>query len=206
MCAYTAPAWHFDPHAPRATQAVWHAAQFYDDDVSLCDIVANGIAEGVRSRQACLVVMTAPHIAMVRQRLLAPDTGISELMVEEDVVFVDAATTLPRFFDGRRIDSRAFGGIARPLLDQALARRPGRSLRAVGEMVNLLWMAGAVGAALDLERCWNGLTRQYRMQLLCGYVIGPASRGRTARDVAAVCKLHDTVHLVSGGSGLGPHE
>ena len=205
MCAYTAPVWHFDPHAPRAAQAVWHAAQFYDDDISLSDIVANGIAEGLRARQACILVMTAPHIAMVRQRLLGPETGITERMLEEDVVFADAQATLAGFFDGRRIDRRAFAGIARPLLDQAVARRPGRSLRAFGEMVNLLWLAGAVGATLELERCWNQLTQQYRMQLLCGYVIGPSSGGRTARDVAAVCKLHDTVHLVSGGSGLGPH-
>lgn len=205
MCAYTAPAWHFDPQAPHAAQAAWHAAQFYDDDVSLSDIVAHGIAEGVRARQACILVMTAPHIEMIRQRMLAPDTGIDERMLEENVVFADAEATLSGFFDGRRIDARAFAGIARPLLDHALARRPGRALRVVGEMVNLLWMAGAVGAALDLERYWNVVAQQYRMQLLCGYVIGPESGGRTARDVAAVCKLHDTVHLVSGGSGIGQH-
>jgi hypothetical protein len=42
-------------------------------------------------------------------------------------------------------------------------------VRVFGEMVSLLWDAGLIDAAVELEVLWNELGVQYPFSLLCAY-------------------------------------
>ena len=62
-----------------------------------------------------------------------------------------------------------------------------------GEMVSLLWNAGDVIGAIELETLCNQLRREMRLSMLCGY------RGESLWDeshadaLSAVCRLHSAV-------------
>lgn len=68
---------------------------------------------------------------------------------------LDAAATLCRFTSGGTPDAAGFDREVGGLIRQAA--RDGRAVRAFGEMVALLWDAGLVTAAVELEAMWNDL-------------------------------------------------
>jgi hypothetical protein len=66
-------------------------------------------------------------------------------------------------------------------------------VRAYGEMVALLWDAGNVAGAIELEALWNDLLDDVRFGLFCAY---PSASVAGHGDVEAsrrVCDLHTSV-------------
>lgn len=111
------------------------------------------------------------------------------------LVWLDAAATMARFITEGRIDRDAFDRVIGAVVRQA--RESGRPVRVFGEMVSLLWDAGHVLTAIELEELWNELRRDLPFSLLCAYhsesVRGPPRRfgvfgpgGRGLHLVAAV--------------------
>ena len=92
--------------------------------------------------------------------------------------------------DGR-IDRNAFfaeiGGVIRD------AGRTGRPVRAYGEMVALLWDAGDVLAAIDLETLWNELSGELPFSLYCAYHSESVAAQEHAEALHEVCRLHSAV-------------
>ena len=64
-------------------------------------------------------------------------------------------------------DPAGFWQAISPLLRQAA--KTGQPVRVFGEMVSLLWDAGLIDAAVELEVLWNELGVQYPFSLLCAY-------------------------------------
>jgi hypothetical protein len=60
---------------------------------------------------------------------------------------------------------RVVGG----LIDEAAASFPNTTVRAFGEMVDVLWRRGQEQAAIALEELWDDLARRHSFALLCGY-------------------------------------
>lgn len=85
------------------------------------------------------------------------------------------------------------------LIEDALRRATAAGRRAVvyGEIVALLWEAGLLSAAIELESRWNELGRSYSFSLVCGY---SGQRGGGAA-LDEVCRLHSSV---IGSPSLGP--
>jgi hypothetical protein len=78
-----------------------------------------------------------------------------------------------------------------PLLREAA--EAGKPVHIFGEMVALLWDAGQVTAAIELEAMWNELGSQYPMSLFCAYP-AQAVRGEQDEDaLAEVCRAHTAV-------------
>ena len=80
-------------------------------------------------------------------------------------------------------------------------------VRVYGEVVAVLWAAGHVNAALELEGFWNELGREIPFSLYCGYPRESLGGSEHPGAVSAVCRLHTEVigsPPVSGldGSGL----
>ncbi len=112
-------------------------------------------------------------------------------------VALDAAETMAAFMLDGQIDREAFRELVGGLL--CTARESGRSVRAYGEMVALLWDAGDVLAAIELERLWNELGRKLQFSLFCSYPVACVSRSEHAEALHEVCHLHSCV--LNGGSG-----
>jgi anti-sigma regulatory factor (Ser/Thr protein kinase) len=137
-----------------------------------------------------IVIATPDHQAAFREELAA--AGVAAAAVDSDaIVWVDAATTLARFMTDGRLDPDAFrtvvGGVVRT------ASRSGREIRAYGEMVGLLWDAGDVLGAIELEKLWNELAREFEFSLYCAYHGHSLAVHEHADELYSVCHLHTCV-------------
>ena len=95
---------------------------------------------------------------------------------------------------GGRLDRDAFDRVVGGLIRRA--GQPGRPVRAYGEMVTLLWDAGLVNAAVQLEEMWDALGLRHAFSLFCSYPASSVSGDGHLEAFAEVCRLH---HSVVGG-------
>jgi histidine kinase-like protein len=108
-----------------------------------------------------------------------------------DYLATDAEQMLRGFMTDGRPDVASFEHAARSLIEKP-ARR-GQRVRVYGELVTVLWEAGLVTAAIELEEMWIGLGRRLPFALWCGYRTGPEAGHGSTDGLAEVCRLHGTV-------------
>ena len=104
---------------------------------------------------------------------------------------LDAAETLRRFTVDGSLDADRFVAAIGALVGPA--SELGRQVRVYGEMVALLWDAGDVAGAIELERLWNELGAHLPFSLFCGYPAYIASDANSADEFAELCLLHSDV-------------
>ena len=173
-----------------------HVVQFYGADEELAVTVGGYLAEGIRSGDGILVVATAPHRRAFAAALA--DAGLDPARERDAgrLLMEDSAGLLDRFLAGDVLDHDRFGAVASGLILRAAAG--GRPVRIYAEMVAVLWDAGQVGLAVELEELWNGLGALLPFALLCAYPSRLMTGAETADAVREVCLLHSAV------SGAGP--
>lgn len=176
-----------------------HAVQFYPADGELAGVVSRYLAEGIRSGDGVVVVATEPHRDAFVTGL--GEAGIDAGQAERDgrLLLIDAAGLLGTFLDGDRLDGDRFAAAAAGLLGRAgLAGAGGlaggrRRIRIYAEMVALLWEAGQVSLAIQLEELWNGLGARFPFSLLCGYPASVLDVPEHAHAVSDIRRLHGAV-------------
>lgn len=174
-----------------------HIVQFYAHDAELMGAVGPYLAAGVMGGEVAIVIATAVHRRTIDVELR--DRGIDLMQAGAGGRFVslDAATTMALFMNDGEIDREAFhqaiGGRVREACDS------GRPVRAYGEMVALLWDAGDVLAAVELERLWNDLARELPFSLFCSYPASSVSGSEHAEVLHTVCDLHSCVLRPAAG-------
>lgn len=162
-----------------------HAVQFYRDDQELAVRAGSFLGESLAAGGAGLVVATPAHRRMIGPVLA--DTGRAD-----QVVTVDAEETLGGFLDGDTIDARRFRAAAENLLGRAASN--GQPVSVYAEMVAVLWDAGQVTLAIELEALWNDLAEWLPFSLLCGYPARLLADGdKQQKAVREVCRLHTSV-------------
>ena len=169
----------------------FHAVRFYEDDKSLCRIVSGFITEGLALEQPALVIATQPHIDAIVTNLTDASVNVEQLRKDGELLLIDARQTLASFMVNGRPDPDVFKASATRVLDQ-LGRGRAKTIRAYGEMVDVLWKDGMTAAAIKLEMLWNRLANTHDFSLLCGYAMGQFYKDATVDDV---CRHH--THLVS---------
>ncbi len=93
---------------------------------------------------------------------------------------------------GEQADIRnAFFEVIRGVIRDAVGT--GRPVRVCGEMVALLWDAGDVLAAIDLETLWNELAGELPFALYCAYHSESVAAHAHADALHDVCRLHSAV-------------
>ena len=108
---------------------------------------------------------------------------------------LDAEETLGLFMVDGQPDRDMFEANVGRMIEQALAGRTRVTVRAYGEMVNILWKCGQSEAAINLELLWNRLAAKYNFALLCGYAMGCFYK--QTKQQADVAALHS--HVVHHG-------
>jgi hypothetical protein len=177
-----------------------HVVQFYDRDEELADRVASYLRDVLDGRGTAIVIATAAHRQAIEARLAADGARVSAALARGDYVALDAAGTMAAFTTAGRIDRDGFERVVGGLI--ASAGRDGRPVRAYGEMVALLWQAGLVNDAVQLEEMWNELGRRQSFSLLCSYPAASLAGGGHLEAFAEMCRLHDEV--TGGGSAPEP--
>src|SRR5206468_3742592 len=91
-------------------------------------------------------------------------------------------------------DPEAFRRVLLPILD-AFAASGYATVRAYGEMVDVLVQHENPEGAVALEQLWNDLIRERGLRLACGYRLDRFSRSSAASVFDALCEAHTSVAL-----------
>ncbi len=168
-----------------------HVVQFYAHDDELVAAVGPYLAAATRADEVAIVIATEAHRRAFEAELEADGIDVAELNAGGSFFSLDAAGTMAGFMTGGQIDRAAFheviGGLVRT------AAESGRAVRAYGEMVALLWDAGHVPVAIELETLWNDLGRQLPFSLFCSYPAASVAGSEHAQALHHVCHLHSSV-------------
>ncbi len=174
-----------------------HLVQFYDAEPSaLVQNVAGFIDEGLQRGDSVVVIATPEHsdafLSTLGKSRAQGDTRTRRLVI------LDAQATLDQFMRDGRPDWRRFEQIVGGTIRGLRRANPAAGLRAYGEMVGILWAAGQVDAAVQLEKFWNVLLSGRDFMLFCGYPIDVFA------DEFHVAHVHDLLcshtHVLPGGT------
>jgi MEDS: MEthanogen/methylotroph, DcmR Sensory domain/Histidine kinase-like ATPase domain len=144
-----------------------HVVLFYENTEQLVTTVAQFLVDGVLADEPAIVVATTSHIVAFEDAMVAAGVDIVAARASGNLFMIDAEQAMSQFLIGdwpeaSRFDS-VFGDVIRRLSDS------GRPVRVYGEMVALLWDAGHVAAAFELEALWNELGQHVPFSLMCAY-------------------------------------
>jgi hypothetical protein len=169
---------------------VGHLVQFYEHDGELTDQVAGYLLGALGTGGSAVVIATPAHRRAIETRLAGAHADLAAAARDGRYLTLDAGETLATLMPDGQLDPGRFERVVGAAISRAVqARRP---VRAYGEMVALLWDAGLVGTAIQLEERWNELRAQRPFSLLCSYPAASAAGGHL-EEFAAVCRLHRAV-------------
>ena len=167
-----------------------HFVQFYEEDAFLVRSLAGFIEAGLTQGENILIVVTRPHrVALEHQ--LRQDGFDPALLNADRYVVLDAAETLEEFMVDGSPDERLFEQEIRSLMQRFT--RSGRSVRAFGEMVALLWERGNTAAAIRLEELWNDLRKEFEFRLFCAYPMKVCRGEKNEAPFLHICQTHTRV-------------
>ena len=173
--------------------------QFYDRDEELAagagDYLADAIAEG----GAAVIVASSGRCSMFEARLAAGGVDVAAARRGGSLICLDAGQLAQLLTGTGRVDRAAIDAQIRPAI-LAAGEAPG-PVRVYGEVVALLWAAGHVNAALELEGFWNELGREIPFSLYCGYPRQTVESSQHHGAVSEVCRLHTEVVGAPAPSG-----
>jgi len=193
------------PHADwRAMGASAHFVQFYEADATLLDAVGEYIGAGIGAGETGIVIATGAHRAGLEERLRAAGLDMDAARADGRYVALDAAETLARFMADGEPEPARFAEVVGAVV--AVAAEGGRRVRAFGEMVALLAVAGEHAAAVRLEALWNGLQQVHTFSLFCAYPLDALDEDALAMAFGDICTEHAGVIPAEGYTGLADPE
>ena len=172
-----------------------HAVQFYEAEEFLDDAVADFFAEGLKAGHPAIMIATDTHRDGFHNSLKRK--GFDGGRITDR----DARQTLATFMDGSMPDEAAFRGSVGALIAKSANGGGPASIRAYGEMVDLLWRDGNPEGAIRLEELWNDLLREEQFSLLCAYPMGNFYKEAHCDGFDRVCGTHS--HVIPAGFNAG---
>ena len=167
---------------PHTQAGQFHVVRSYEDDKSLCLIVSGFIADGLALGQPALIIATQPHIDCIVENLTAATIDVERVKTQGDLLMLDARQTLATIMVNGAPDPDFFKASVSGALEK-LAQGRRKTIRAYGEMVDVLWKDGRSAAAIKLEMLWNGMANTQDFSLLHGYAMGNFDRNASIDDV-----------------------
>ena len=174
-------------------RALHHSVQFYERDEFLVRSVCDFLMIGFREHEPAVIIATPEHRQAIALELSARGVDLTASRRRGELVELDARETLETFMSEGAPHEARFVAVIGDVIEATYRRRRKRSVRAFGEMVNLLWCDGNGGAALALESLWNKLGESYQFSLLCGYDMASFDDAADAAMVSSICAEHSHV-------------
>lgn len=162
-----------------------HIVQTWQDLSFLAEAVGEYLGAGLRAGEGAIIIARPAHT----QRFLDHLQGLGE---PGQIVVLDAEQTLEGFMAGGMPQWQRFHEIVGGLIAEVRTRYP--TVRAYGEMVDVLWQQGQRDAAIRLEEYWNDLGRLQTFSLFCAYRMDPLDSKSYGGPLECVCKVH--THLI----------
>ena len=168
-----------------------HVVLFYRDERELTDRVSEYLLPVIQDGGVAIVLATPDHRRSFEGHLADAGVDVAAASARGFYLAPDISETMRGFMVASRPDPAGFWQAISPLIRQAT--KTGQPIRIFGEMVALLWDAGLIDAAIEVEAMWNELGAQYPFSLLCAY---PAQQVACAHQLDAltqVCRAHTQV-------------
>jgi MEDS: MEthanogen/methylotroph, DcmR Sensory domain len=164
-----------------------HAVVFYRDS-ELTGVVGSHLLGAIADGGVAVIVATPVHRLWVNAWLIQHGVDLAAATSNGSYVVLDARQTMNGFVRGDWPDAAAFWNTISPVLAAASGRK--RPVRVFGEMVALLWDAGLVQSAIELEALWNEMAKRYSFSLLCAYPTASVTAPDLSDALAQVCGAH----------------
>jgi len=164
-----------------------HAVVFYGDN-ELAGVVGNYLLEVIADGGVAVIIATPEHRLWVNAWLMQAGVDLGTVTANGSYVVLDARQTMNAIATGDWPDPAAFWTALSPVLTAASRRN--RPVRVFGEVVALLWEAGLVEPAIELEALWNEIAKQYPFSLLCAYPRASVTAPGLSDALAQVCGAH----------------
>jgi anti-sigma regulatory factor (Ser/Thr protein kinase) len=168
-----------------------HVVRFYEDDDDLCSRVLDWLLPALTEGAGAILIATDEHRRLFSHALTAGGLDAHGAVDDGRLVLLDAAETLSTFMVDGTVDPLAFDARVGDVVRAAAARK--RPVHAFGEMVALLWQAGNVTGALELEERWNDLVATVPFSLMCAYPAAVVSHAVRSGEFALLCDEHTQV-------------
>jgi anti-sigma regulatory factor (Ser/Thr protein kinase) len=166
-----------------------HSVHYYDDDARFAEVAVAYLAAGLEAGERVIAVVTADHLRVI-ERGLVGRVDVGAARAHGMLQTPDAARTLASFLvDGSPDPALFHEHVAQRVVE---AGRDGTPVRAFGEMVALLWGAGNVVGAIELEDLWSTLLQREPFSLMCAYPTASLP-GASLVEINRVCHQHDAV-------------
>jgi hypothetical protein len=146
-----------------------HAVQVYTELDELAVSVGSFLDAGLRAGAPALVIATPEHWEAFRAEIERRGPSVDDLRARGRLTCLDADETLALFMEDDAPVAERFEEAVGGVLDEIASRFPHQTVRAFGEMVDLLLQRGNQEAAIALEELWNRLLEKRRCALLCAY-------------------------------------
>ena len=169
-----------------------HVVLFYRDEEELTSSVSEFLLPAVTDGNGTAIVIATPdHRRSFEERLAGAGVDVAAARARGSYLDFDASQTIRGFMVGDRPDPAGFWRVTSPLLRRAA--EAGQPVLVFGEMVSLLWDAGLVNAAIEVEVMWNELGGQHPFSLLCAYPARPVACSHYLDALTEVCRTHTEV-------------
>jgi hypothetical protein len=173
-----------------------HAAQFYETDRALIEILGQHIGPALRSGDTVRVVATKSHQKELAEELQSRKVNLAAAIHTGQYLALDAGETLAKFMVGEGPDRQKFADTIETQISRAADRtKAGKRLVIFGEMVALLWVMGKRDATVRLEELWSDLAQRHAFHLICGYPIQAFDRLEHHQLFFNICGEHTHIHL-----------
>jgi hypothetical protein len=168
-----------------------HVVQFYGHEEELADRVAGYLLGALQHDGVAVVIATAAHRRAFERRLTQAGVDLAAAARAGTYRTLDAGDAVRALTTGGQLDRGAFDRVIGSLIaDAGQGERP---VRAYGEMVALLWDAGLVNDAVQLEQMWGSLGLTHSFSLFCSYPARSVTGDGHLEAFAEVCRLHGSV-------------
>lgn len=175
---------------PATANPARHAVHFAGGEDDLADSVSSYIGAAVHAGKTAIVIATPEHRRAFEARL-AGAFDVEAVRVRGRLIALNAAEMMKLVLIGARPDPPSLDLVLGSLIRRALTDSP--AVGVYGEMAALLWDAGQVTAAVELEALWSRLGQELGISVLCGYPARLASGPDHAAAVREICQLHTAV-------------
>lgn len=148
-----------------------HIVQLYQDQQFLNRAVCRFAAGAIANGEGVILVPTAAHWEAFRPRLEAEGVDVHAAQARGQLSVVDADELLPRFMRDAMPDAPVFMGLAADMIGNTRDNARYPKVRWWGEMVNVLWEQGNVGASMSLEDQFDRLAKHHEIAIFCSFVM-----------------------------------
>ena len=169
-----------------------HFVQVYRDEAFLGEAVAEYAGTGLRRGEGVIIIATPSHRAAFLQQLEVEGFDVAEALHRGQLIMLDAQETLSEFTANGMPDWQTFHALIGGVIAKMRLEYP--TVRAYGEMVDVLWQRGERDAAIRLEEFWNDLAKLQTFSLLCAYQMDNLDASAYTGPLECICKVHS--HLI----------